>query len=217
MALAIFDLDETLISTDSDHAWGDYVVDAGLVNGASHKAINHAFYEDYKRGELDVDAYMKFACSTLSMYDMETLYAERTKFVEQCIKPHYLTKGQALVDHHKAIGDTVIVVTATIEFVTRPVVDLFDIEHLIAPMPEIVDGRYTGQLSGVPSIGAGKVTRLKHWMTENDYNLVGSHFYSDSANDLPLLEAVDHPIAVNPDPRLNQIALDRAWQILSLR
>ena len=217
MALAIFDLDETLISIDSDRAWGDYVVAAGLVDDQSYTATNQAFYADYKRGQLDIDAYMTFACSSLVGHSMALLHAHRQEFVASCIKPHILAKAVDLVRQHRQAGDALVVITATMEFVARPIVDLFGIEHLIAPMPEIIENRYTGKLAGIVSFGAGKVTRLQQWMSRQHCSLKNSSFYSDSINDLPLLEQVDHPIAVDPDPRLEKIALERAWRLISLR
>ncbi|MBL6690665.1 MAG: HAD family hydrolase [Pseudomonadales bacterium] len=217
MPLAIFDLDETLIATDSDHEWGEYVCDHGLVNEEVHRARNDAFYEQYKAGELDIYEYLAFSCSVLTRYSMDKLQAYRSDFVEKRIAPKMLEKGRALIDEHKNRGDQVMVITSTIEFVTRPIVDAFGIEILIAPDPEIIDNRYTGNIVGVPSFGEGKVTRLKSWMSENNETLNGSYFYSDSHNDLPLLRLVDNPIAVDPDLTLRAEAEKKQWQIISLR
>lgn len=217
MTLAIFDLDETLIATDSDHEWGQYVCDRGLVDVEEHRARNDEFYEQYKAGRLDIDEYLAFACSVLIRYSMEELHRFRSDFVAERITPVMLEKAQALVDEHKSSGDVVMVITSTIEFVTRPIVDAFGIETLIAPDPEIVGNRYTGNIVGVPSFAEGKVTRLKSWMTENNQSLKGSHFYSDSHNDLPLLRLVDNPVAVDPDPILLAEANEKQWRVISLR
>ncbi len=217
MKLTIFDLDETLISIDSDHAWGEYVADQGLVDPASHRRQNEAFYEDYKRGQLDIHAYCAFACRVLSLHSMDTLFHHRKRFIEQVITPHVLPKAQALVTQEREQGNHVMIVTATMEFVTRPIADLFGIEDLIAPVPELKDGVYTGNITGVPSFGEGKVTRLKSWLKDNHFEPSSSRFYSDSHNDLPLLELVDEPVAVNPDPKLKAIATERGWACISLR
>lgn len=217
MPLAIFDLDETLISSDSDHEWGEYVCDRGLVDAAEHRRLNDAFYEQYKAGQLNIDEYLEFACSVLTRYSMEQLHEYRREFVSERITPMILEKGKALVNEHKSRGDEVLVITSTIEFVTRPIVDLFGIETLIAPDPEIVNNQYTGKIVGVPSFAEGKVIRLKKWLAETNQSLEQSHFYSDSHNDLPLLNIVDHPVAVDPDPRLLAKANEKNWRIISLR
>lgn len=217
MTLALFDLDETLISSDSDHEWGEYVADQGLVDVAAHKARNDAFYEDYKAGVLDIDEYLAFSCSVLTQYTMEELHGFRAAFFEERVRPILLPKAENLVKEHQARGDTLLVITSTIEFVTRPIVDYFGIETLIAPMPEIQDNRYTGRITGTPSFGAGKVTRLMSWLEQSDESLQGSTFYSDSHNDLPLLRVVSHPVAVDPDPILQAEAEEKQWQIITLR
>jgi len=217
LALAIFDLDETLISADSDQAWGDFVAKRGLVDEAEHRRQSLAFYHDYKNGELDIDAYMRFSCTVLAMYDMDTLEALRAEFFEERVKPLLLPRASELVDRHRDQGDCPIVVTATIEFITRPIVSYFGIEHLIAPTPEVRNGRYTGEVTGTPSFREGKVTRMQEWLEHSGETLSGSYFYSDSRNDLPLLELVDHPVAVDPDPVLRAVAEARRWPVISLR
>lgn len=216
MALAIFDLDETLIAGDSDHAWGEFMINRGLVT-ADHRAQNDAFYEQYKRGELDANAYYRFACAALAPHTMALLEATRRDFIEQLIMPLMLDKAARLIAEHRRAGDTLLVITATLEFVTAPIVERLGIADLIAPVPERINDRYTGELVGIPSFGIGKVTRLNEWLADTQFSLQGSHFYSDSANDLPLLELVDHPVAVDPDPRLRDIAERRQWPIISLR
>jgi HAD superfamily hydrolase (TIGR01490 family) len=217
LALAIFDLDETLISADSDHAWGVFVADRGLVDAASHRATNEAFYNDYKRGDLDIFAYLRFACSVLKDHSMDSLEILRAEFFEERIRPLILPKAQALVERHRREGDSLLIVTATLEFVTAPIARYFDIPHLIAPIPEVRDGRYTGEIVGIPSFRDGKVLRTKAWLKAQKLSLYGSYFYTDSRNDLPLLEVVDFPTAVDPDPELRRIATERKWPIISLR
>ncbi len=217
MALAIFDLDETLIATDSDHQWGQYVVDRGLVNPDAYKRKNDDFYASYQAGKLDIDAYLAFSCALLARYTMEELEAYRSDFFRERIAPTILSGAVALVGQHRAQGDTLLAVTSTIEFVTRPIVDAFGIDTLIAPVPEVADGRYTGKITGIPSFGEGKVTRLQEWLDGTNHSLAGSTFYSDSHNDLPLLRLVDNPVAVDPDSTLRREALANGWRIISLR
>ena len=217
MTLALFDLDETLISSDSDHEWGEYVADRGLVDVEAHKRRNDAFYADYKAGILDIDEYLAFSCSVLTQYTMEELHRFRAAFFEERVRPILLPKAEQLVREHQNKGDTLLVITSTIEFVTRPIVDYFGIDTLIAPTPEIKDNRYTGRISGIPSFGAGKVTRLKAWLEQSHESLEGSTFYSDSHNDLPLLRIVSHPVAVDPDPILKAEAKEKQWKIITLR
>jgi len=217
MPLAIFDLDETLIAADSDHEWGQFVVDKGLVDAEKHKKKNDDFYEQYKAGQLDIDEYLQFSCSVLTQYSIEDLHRFRAEFVEQRIRPIILDKAQELVQRHRDKGDTLLVITSTIEFVTRPIVDEFGIDTLIAPDPEIVSNRYTGRIVGVPSFAAGKVTRLEQWLAGRQDSLEGSSFYSDSHNDLPLLRLVDNPVAVDPDSTLKKEAEEKQWPIISLR
>ncbi|MFP6803429.1 MAG: HAD family hydrolase [Pseudomonadales bacterium] len=217
MPLTIFDLDETLIAADSDHEWGQFVVDKGLVDAQIHKKKNDDFYALYKAGQLDIDEYLQFSCSVLTQYSIEDLHRFRSEFVAQRILPIILDKAQDLVKKHRQLGDTLLVITSTIEFVTRPIVDEFGIDILIAPDPEIVSNRYTGRIVGVPSFAAGKVTRLEQWLANRQDSLEGSSFYSDSHNDLPLLRLVDNPVAVDPDPILREKAEENQWPIISLR
>ena len=217
MPLTIFDLDETLIAADSDHEWGQFVVDKGLVDAQIHKKKNDDFYALYKAGQLDIDEYLQFSCSVLTQYSIEDLHRFRSEFVAQRILPIILDKAQDLVKKHRELGDTLLVITSTIEFVTRPIVDEFGIDILIAPDPEIVSNRYTGRIVGVPSFAAGKVTRLEQWLANRQDSLEGSSFYSDSHNDLPLLRLVDNPVAVDPDPILRKKAEENQWPIISLR
>lgn len=217
MPLAIFDLDETLIGIDSDHAWGEYVAQQGLVNATEHRAENQRFYEDYKQGQLDINAYFEFSCRVLTQHPTAVLLQHRSRFIDEVIKPHVLPKATTLVAKERDAGNHVMIVTATMEFITRPIADLFAIEDLIAPIPEQLNGQYTGRIVGTASFGAGKVERLQEWLKGSQFNLEGSRFYSDSHNDLPLLELVSEPIAVDPDPRLLAVAESRGWNCISLR
>ena len=217
MALAIFDLDETLIAADSDHLWGHFIAKCGLVDEVIHRQQNDEFYAQYQRGKLNVDAYLKFACSVLTLHSLKVLHEARDQFMREIISPIILDKGRQKIAEHRAKGDYPMIITSTIEFITAPIAQALDIETLIAPVPEFINGKYTGRISGVPSFGAGKVTRLKMWLESNQTPIAGSYFYSDSHNDLPLLRWIDHPIAVDPDEVLLKEAKEQGWEIISLR
>jgi HAD superfamily hydrolase (TIGR01490 family) len=218
MTLAIFDLDNTLISGDSDHAWGEFLVDKGLVDGPSYKTRNDAFYEDYKAGKLDIHAYQEFALEPLTQFTPDELEGLHREFMACKIAPMRLPKADRLVRKHRQQGDTLVIITSTNYFVTRPIADIMGIEHLLATEGEITPrGRYTGKLKGIPCYREGKVERLKSWMCQHGQDLSGSYFYSDSQNDLPLLRLVSFPVAVDPDPILAAEAEKREWPIISLR
>lgn len=217
MSLALFDLDNTLIANDSDYLWGQFLVDRGIVDRATYEAANIKFYEDYKHGTLNIVDFLNFSLAPLAEHDAEQLWQWRTEFVEEVIKPITLSAAHALVEQHRAKGDTLVVITATNRFVTEPIVALYGIEHLLATSPEFIHGRYTGRFIGTPCFQSGKVSVLQDWLKETGHNLVDSTFYSDSHNDLPLLNLVDHPIAVDPDTQLRQAAETAHWPIISLR
>lgn len=218
MALAIFDLDNTLLGTDSDHQWGEYLCDQGLVSADEFRARNDQFYEDYKLARLDINAYLRFVLTTIKGLSTDEVNNLHQSFFRNHIAPFMLPKAQACVAQHKAQGDTCLVITATSRFITEPIVRAFGIEHIIASEAQIIDGRYTGEPSGTPSFAEGKVQRLAQWLTaRSELQSQEHYFYSDSRNDLPLLEQVDHPIAVDPDDTLRRIATERGWSILSFR
>jgi len=217
MALAIFDLDNTLLAGDSDHLWGQFLVAQGLEDGTEFARTNDAFYRDYQEGNLDIDAFLRFSLRPLRDHPPELLESLRACFVRECIEPLMLPAARALVDRHRAAGDTLLIITASNTFITAPTAALFGVPHLIATDPEVREGRFTGAVSGIPSFQAGKVARLEVWLAAQGESLAGSSFYSDSHNDLPLLERVDRPVAVDPDAVLREAALARGWDILSLR
>jgi len=216
LALAIFDLDHTLLSGDSDHAWGQFLVDRGLVDPEVHQQRNDHFYEQYKAGSLDIHEYLEFAMRPLTEYEPEHMHAERDTFLNERIEPLITDKARALIREHEEKGDTLLIITATNGFVTYPIAERLGIAHIIAPHPEVIDGRYTGKTVGIPSFQDGKVTRLRDWMKEHSHELEGSYFYSDSHNDLPLLRLVDHPVAVDPDDTLRATAESNGWPVISL-
>jgi len=217
VTLAIFDLDNTLIGGDSDNLWGRFVCERGLVDGADFAARNEQFYADYKAGSLDIEAYLRFALGPLKGRPLEELDAWHRDFMVSEIAPIILPKAVELIADHRARGHELLIITATNHFITRPIADVFGIENLLACEAEIVDGLYTGEPSGVPSYHAGKVTRLYDWLQGSNTTLEGAWFYSDSHNDLPLLELVDNPVAVDPDDRLLARATELGWPVISLR
>jgi HAD superfamily hydrolase (TIGR01490 family) len=217
MALAIFDLDNTLIGGDSDYLWGKYLVTAGLVNKAAYERENQRFYDEYRRGTLNIYEFLDFSLRPLAENPPETLLELRDRFMADMIAPIILPAAVALIDRHRNQGHVPLIITATNRFVTEPIARAFGVEHLLATEPEIIDGRYTGRVAGTPTFREGKVTRIRQWLAENNTNLADSWFYSDSHNDLPLLEMVPHPVAVDPDETLRQHAEMKGWSIISLR
>ncbi|WP_447553358.1 histidinol-phosphatase [Vreelandella sp. EE22] len=217
MSLAIFDLDNTLLSTDSDHAWGEFLLEQGAVDPVAYREANDRFMADYEAGRLDMAAFLEVALKPLADNSPEQLNAWHQQFMAGKIEPHILAKGEELLARHRTKGDTLLIITATNRFITGPIAKRLGVDDLIAVEPEKVDGRYTGKVSGVPSYREGKVTRLQQWLESQDLTMEGAWFYSDSHNDLALLEKVEHPVAVDPDDTLRQIAEERQWKIMSLR
>lgn len=217
MALAIFDLDNTLIANDSDFLWGEFLIQNGHVDAHEFAEQNAQFYEDYKAGTLDIIAYQRFALKPLGKQDQETLAKWHKEFMQTYIEPIVLPKALELVEEHKAKGDRVMIITATNTFVTRPIGKRYGIDELLGTEGKIVDGRYTGEIEGVPTFQKGKVIRLNEWLKKENETLEGSYFYSDSHNDLPLLEIVDHPVVVDGDEKLLAIAKQKNWPSISLR
>ena len=218
MSLAIFDLDNTLIGGDSDYLWGEFLCDEGIISDRqSFEKKNDYFYQQYELGLLDIYAWAEFSFEILSHYSINELEAFHHKFMAQKIEPIFLEKAQDCINSHKRNGDTVLVITASNTFVTAPIVKRYGINHLIATEPEIVSGRYTGKVSGIPCFKSGKIENLMPWLERNGESLKDSTFYSDSHNDLPLLELVDNPVAVNADKILAKIAQTNGWDILNWR
>ncbi|WP_445011772.1 HAD family hydrolase [Vreelandella stevensii] len=217
MSLAIFDLDNTLLSIDSDHAWGEFLVEQGAVDPVAYREANERFLADYNAGTLDMMAFLALALKPLADNSPEQLAAWHQQFMASKIEPHILPKAEELLARHRTKGDTLLIITATNRFITGPIAERLGVDDLIAVDPEMVDGRYTGRVAGVPSFREGKVTRLEAWLEDKDCTLDDAWFYSDSHNDLPLLEVVDNPVAVDPDDTLRQVAEARHWRIMSLR
>ena len=216
MALAIFDLDNTLINGDSDHSWGEFLLARKLVDEQAYRRQNDQFYQDYQSASLDIDAYLRFAIQPLTQYSPSDLAQLHKDFMREYIEPIMLPKAKQLLTEHRERGDYLLIITATNGFITRPIAAHLEVDEILATDPELKNGRYTGGYLGTPCFGAGKVTNLKLWLDKHNQDLDGSYFYSDSINDLPLLEQVPHPVAVNPDARLAAVARERNWPILDL-
>jgi HAD superfamily hydrolase (TIGR01490 family) len=220
MRLALFDLDGTLLRGDSDHAFGDYLVHRGWVDGQVFKARNDGFYADYLAGRLDMDAYVEFATAAWRCRPADEVAAALQAFTAEVIEPMIAPAALQLVERHRLAGDLMAIVTATNEVVTRPIARRLDVQHLIATeLARDVAGRVLGTVAGVASFREGKIERVEQWLAGlghrfSDFERVT--FYSDSTNDLPLLERVSHPVATNPGPALARIARERGWPVLNL-
>ena len=217
--VALFDLDYTLIPMDSDYQWGEFTLALGWCDGEDFKRRNAQYYEDYKAGTLDIHDYVRFATRAMRAQGAEKSAQAHARYMQTIIDTGIQPKALALVQAHQAAGDEVVIVTATNEFVTAPIAQAFGIDTLIAVQLERdQNGELTGRIAGTPSFGRGKVDRLQQWLEQQGLTWAGirSTFYSDSINDLPLLEKVNHPVATNPDARLRAVAQQRGWPILEL-
>ena len=216
-SLALFDLDHTLLSGDSDHAWGHFLLEQGVVQGDEHRQRNEAFWQQYKDGTLDINAYLRFALAPISGKSDADLAALRATFMLDKIEPMISAAALRLLEKHA--GELCAIVTATNAFVTKPIAQRFGVDHLIACEVEMVAGRYTGNPIGIPSFRDGKVSRVDAWLSSMGMRIEDfetSWFYSDSFNDLPLLKRVNRPVAVNPDATLRQFATEQGWPVLDL-
>ena len=220
MNLALFDLDNTLLSGDSDFEWAQFLIEQGVLDRELFEAKNLAFYQQYKQGTLDIHEFLDFQLKPLSRHSRQVLDAWHREFMQGKIRPMMGAPARALVARHRAAGDVCVVITATNSFVTAPIAREFGVEHLIATEPEQQEGEFTGRVAGVPSFREGKVERLEEWMAQRNWSwdsFGDSWFYSDSLNDLPLLAKVKNPVAVDPDATLRTHAERHGWRIMSLR
>ena len=220
MNLALFDLDNTLLAGDSDYEWGQFLVDHGVLDGDEYEAQNREYYAQYVAGTLDIHEFLGFALRPLARHEPGDLARWHADFMRTRIVPMISAPARALVAAHRDAGDLCAIVTATNSFVTRPIAAEFRIAHLIATEPESVDGRFTGRVAGTPCFREGKIDRVADWLAGLGLalkNFASSTFYSDSHNDLPLLERVTRPVVVDPDPQLEAEAVRRGWQRMSLR
>jgi HAD superfamily hydrolase (TIGR01490 family) len=216
-SLALFDLDHTLLNGDSDHAWGHFLAEQGVVNGDEHRQRNEAFWAQYKDGTLDINAYLRFALAPIAGKSDADLAVLQATFMREKIEPMIGSAALRLLKKHA--GELCAIVTATNAFVTKPIAQRFGVEHLIACDVEKVAGRYTGNPTGMPSFREGKVARVDAWLSSMGLRVEDfetSWFYSDSFNDLPLLKRVNRPVAVNPDATLRQFAIEQGWPVLDL-
>lgn len=220
MRLALFDLDGTLLPIDSDHAFGEFMVHVGWADEAEHRRRNDAFYLDYQAGCLDMDAYIDFATASWRERPDAQALEMRQRFMREVIEPALRPAARELVDAHRRRGDVMAIVTATNEFITRPIAEALGIPTLIATeLERDDDGRFTGRILGVPSLREGKIQRVRQWLAQQGLRLEDCDevaFYGDSTNDLPLLEVVSRPVATNPVPALEAIARARGWDVLRL-
>ena len=217
MRLAIFDLDNTLITDDSDHLWGEYLAERGVVDGDHYRAENDRFLAEYKAGTLDIHEFLRFSLRVLADHEAGELQRLRAGFIEDKIAPIVAPGTPSLLARHRDAGDHLMIITATNSFVTGPIARMLGVDTLIATEPEWRDGGYTGSVTGIPCFREGKVQRLEQWLAGQGASLEGSAFYSDSHNDLPLLERVERPCAVDPDEALAAAARERSWPVISLR
>ncbi len=217
MALAIFDLDNTLIAGDSDHGWGQFLVEKGLVDADHFQQKNDYYYQQYNQGTLDINEYLEFSLQPLTQNPLTQLHKVRAEFVQTKILPLIPEKSRALLKKHKDQGDYLLIITATNLFVTHPIAAELGVDDIIATEPEMLNDQYTGKVAGIPSFQHGKVVRLADWLKKTGLSLEGSFFYSDSHNDLPLLEQVTYPFAVDADDILLAHAKAKNWPIISLR
>lgn len=218
--LALFDLDGTLIPGDSDHAFGEFMIRLGWVDEAAHREANDRFFQQYLDGSLDIGAYVAFSTAPWRSRSLAEQAQARQRFMDEVMRPQIQPQALALVRRHQQAGDLVAIVTATNDFITRPIAEAFGVPQLLAVDLERDDqGCATGRIAGVPSFREGKITRVRDWLAAQGLTLEGcahSVFYSDSTNDLPLLALVREPVATNPGPALEAVARERGWPILRL-
>jgi HAD superfamily hydrolase (TIGR01490 family) len=220
MNLALFDLDNTLLTGDSDFEWSQFLVEEGVLERELFEARNLAFYEQYKAGTLNITEFLEFQLAPLARHSRKTLDEWHAEFMHRKVRHMMGDKARDLVAKHRSAGDVCVIVTATNSFVTAPIAREFGVENLIATDPEQKNGEFTGGVAGVPSFREGKVARMESWLTERGWNwgsFAETWFYSDSLNDLPLLAKVKHPVAVDPDATLRAHAEKQGWMIISLR
>ncbi|WP_018142094.1 HAD family phosphatase [Thioalkalivibrio sp. ALJ7] len=221
MALALFDLDNTLLAGDSDHAWNQFLAEVGAVHPTCHAETNDRFYQEYVAGTLDIHEFCRFAFSPLAEHPRAQLEHWRERFIDTLIRPMIAPGAAGLLERHREAGDELVIITATNQFVTQPIADILGVDHLIATLAdEDENGQFTGELTGVPCFQEGKIERLRQHLADHsdpEVHIAQASFYSDSRNDIPLLEQVGRPVAVDPDPTLAEHARNKGWPVISLR
>ena len=219
MKLALFDLDHTILPIDSDQSWGRFTTTLGWTDAVEFNRKNDAFYAHYQAGTLDIHDYVRFATEAFRIRPRAEAEAAHARFMREVIQPVIREEALALLNKHRAAGEQLVIITATNEFVTRPIAQAFGVDELIAvELVRDAQGWYSGEILGVPSLREGKVERLQQWLHQRglDWDKVETTFYSDSSNDIPLLQRVNHPVATNPDAKLKAFALEKGWPILEL-
>ncbi len=219
MKLALFDLDHTILPIDSDQSWGRFTTTLGWTDAVEFTQKNDAFYAHYQAGTLNIHDYVRFATEAFCTRSRAEAEAAHARFMREVIHPVIREEALALLDKHRAAGEQLVIITATNEFVTRPIAHAFGVDELIAvELVRDAQGWYSGEILGVPSLREGKVERLQQWLHQRglDWDKVETTFYSDSSNDIPLLQRVNHPVATNPDAKLKAFALEKGWPILEL-
>ena len=214
--LLIFDLDNTLLAGDSDRNWGIFLAEQKVVE-SSYLDESEKFYNNYYDGSLDIDGFLSFCLRPLIENDMSSLLELRKQFIEDKIKPIITEPGREIINQAIKDGKTVIIATATNDFVTRPIADLFNVRTLIATEFEVINQKFTGKVLNTPCFREGKVSKVKKWVDDNNFDLSKASFYSDSFNDLPLLEKVKNPVIVDGDDKLLEIGKNRNWDCISFR
>ena len=217
--IALFDLDHTLIPIDSDYEWGEFTIALGWCDSTEFKRRNNEFFEHYRAGTLDIHDYVRFATEAIRQQGASNSIAGHARFMREVVQKSITPQALALVDSHRAAGDELVIVTATNEFVTRPIAEAFGVKELIAvELERDAQGWLTGEIRGIPSAREGKVARVEQWLAARqlDWDDVETTFYTDSMNDIALLEKATFPVATNPDARLRALATERGWRILEL-
>ena len=220
MNLALFDLDNTLLIGDSDYKWAQFLIEKELLDRTEYESRNIEFYEQYKAGTLDIHQFLDFQLQPLSRYSRIQLDSWHNEFMKKEIMPQIAPGAYKLINTHMQEGDLCIIITATNRFVTEPIAKILGINNLIATEPDQDNGEFNGKVMGTPCFREGKIKRLEEWMNEHNLtwlSFLKSWFYSDSLNDIPLLNKVSNPIAVDPDPTLRKYAKKNSWPIISLR
>jgi HAD superfamily hydrolase (TIGR01490 family) len=217
LKLALFDLDHTLLDGDSDSLWGRFLVRQGVVDAEEYRREGARYMAEYRAGRLDIHEFLAFGLRPLQDNTPEQLETWRNTFMQECALPRIPAASRALLKRHRELGHTLLIITATNSFITAPIAAEFGVDALIATEPEKHGARFTGRVAGVPCFREGKVQKLEAWLEQVHGTPEESWFYSDSHNDLPLLERVDHPVAVNPDEKLARTAVERGWPVMRLK
>jgi HAD superfamily hydrolase (TIGR01490 family) len=214
MQLAIFDLDHTLIPFDSDKAWNQFLIDIDAVEEEHYRENNERFYQDYLNADLDIRAYQRFACEIFQTYPIDQVTAWRDQYVQEIVRPQLQTKALERIQSYKIEGFHTLIISATNTFIVQPIASLHGVDSFLGCEFEVIDGRYTGELIGIPTYQSGKIEALHAWLKTQQDSASTIHFYSDSINDRPLLEKADQAFVVDPDQSLAELALNKGWPVI---